>query len=133
MIKNIYNFILTIPDRLYIFPSIINGKKEYFLSSYNYTKNICDKASETTYCIKILVWREFFHLLGSLFFILIAHYANKIFQSTVVGLVILIAVVGWITFQEFYLHPTFYGQHVTKGIIDWLVWVTPIGVYMFCK
>lgn len=132
-IKQIYNFILTIPDRLYLIPSEINGKKEYFLASYNHTKKICQEFAGSGYCREILIWRELFHFLGAIFFIFLSIGLEKIFKTSFAGLIVLGMVVVWITFQEFYLHPTFYSQSFSKGIIDFLVWVVPIALYLFLK
>ncbi len=133
MIKHIYNFILTIPDRLFLLPSKINGENEYFLASYNHTKNLCQQFVGSGYCKKILVWRELFHFLGALLFILVAVAMERVFKSSVPSLVVLGGVIAWITFQEFYLHPTFYNQTFTKGIIDWFVWVVPIVLYLLLR
>jgi len=133
MIKVFYNFVLTIPNRLYIFPSEINGKKEYFLKSYNYTKNLCQEFIGSGYCKEILIWRELFHFLAALFFIALAAGLEKLFKSSTLVFIILGAVVLWITFQEFYLHPTFYDQKFVKGLVDWLVWIIPIAIYFFLK
>lgn len=133
MIKQLYNFILTIPDRLYLLPSEINGKKEYFLTSYNHTKQMCQSVAGTGYCREILVWREIFHALGAVLFIFISIGFERLFKSPVAGFIVLGGVIVWITFQEFYLHPTFYSQTFTKGIIDWMVWLVPIVAYLVLR
>lgn len=133
MIKQIYNFILTIPDRLYLLPSEINGKKEYFLVSYNHTKQMCQNIAGTGYCREILIWRELFHFLGAIFFIFLSIGLEKFFKTPAAGPIVLCGVIAWITFQEFYLHPTFYNQTFTKGFIDWIVWLAPILVYIVLR
>lgn len=133
MIKAIYNFILTIPDRLYLLPSDIDGKRQYFLASYNHTKGLCEEFAGSGYCREILVWRELFHFLGALFCIGIAIALERLFKTPAAGLILLGAVVLWITFQEFYLHPTFYDQKFIKGMIDWLVWIVPIALFLFFR
>lgn len=133
MIKTLYNFLLTIPDRLYMFPSVINGEKQYFLPSYNHTKMLCKEFAGSGYCRKLLLWRELFHVLGALCCIGVAIGLEKLFHSKIPASLFLGTVIAWITFQEWYLHPTFYDQTLIKGLIDWLVWVVPIALYFILK
>ncbi len=132
MIKNLYNFIITIPDRLFIFPSHISGKTVFFRKSYNYVHDTCTlKYGDAYHCTSLLIYREIFHFAGAILIILFSHFiftktGFKIFPIIILGLLTL-----WITFQEFYLHPTFYNQNLYKGIIDWLVWIVPIIIYFY--
>jgi hypothetical protein len=81
---------------------------------------------------KLTLYRELFHFIGSIIFILLATLVSKIFFGSDVALYVLLgAAVVALSFQEFYMHPKMYGQHPRKGIADWLAWVTPIATYFF--
>jgi hypothetical protein len=75
------------------------------------------------------IYRLIFHVIGSLVLISVSHilfiYASKWFP-----VIIFSFLVGWITYQEFYLHPRKYKQKVLIGVVDWLSWVSPFVVYL---
>ncbi len=77
-------------------------------------------------------YREVFHLMGSILFIVAAGlFSQKIFGSNTAVYVLLAAAIVALGYQEFYVHPKHYGQHFMKGVTDWLVWVVPMLVYIF--
>ncbi len=80
----------------------------------------------------LLLYRQLFHFFGSILFIFLATViAEKFLGSDTALYVLFFAAILALTFQEFYLHPRQYGQHLQKGIADWLAWVTPMALYIF--
>ena len=81
---------------------------------------------------KLTLYRETFHFFGSILFIISATFLSKNFFGSEAALYVLLwTAVAALSFQEFYVHPKKYGQHVKKGVIDWFTWVVPIALYVF--
>jgi hypothetical protein len=126
-----YHFLLTVPDRLYPFRREIEGKWVRGQRSYEAAVNdALQKYGLGRLGYKLMLYRETFHFLGSLIFMVVSTLvARDLFGSDAALYVLLIIAVMALSFQEFYLHPKTYGQHAGKGVADWLVWVVPIAVY----
>ena len=76
--------------------------------------------------------REALHFLGSILFIIAAALVTKTFFTTDFAFyALLVAAVVAVTLQEFWLHPKIHGQHHATGIVHWIAWTMPIGVYVF--
>jgi len=73
--------------------------------------------------------RELLHFAGSLALIAIAEFLRGYLHPLSPAFIGL-ALVSWMTYQEFHLHPKKYGQSLVKGIIDWLVWCAPFAAYL---
>ncbi len=74
-------------------------------------------------------WREICHLIGVLLIIFFAHYVlRKISYELILVLFVMFTI--WMTYQEFELHPQKYDQPLWKGVLDWLVWITPLAIYL---
>lgn len=133
MFKKIYNYLLTIPDRLYPF-RVINdeGVILFGQSAYDYEMKRNRRLFGYEFTMrspKVFVYREVFHLLASIFLVYVAHILGKNF-GTLNGIAFIILIVTSISFQEFYIHPKYYHQRTVKTITDWVVWMVPVLVYI---
>lgn len=132
-LKNTYGFCLTIPDRFYPFASEVGGQMVRGRRSYEAAvRRAVKRYGLGSLGLKLALYREVFHLIGSILFITFATLVSKdLFGSDVALYVLLGAAILALGFQEFYVHPKHYGQHVRKGVADWLVWVVPMLIYIF--
>lgn len=128
-----YEFLVTFPDRLYPFANEINGKSIRGIRSYQravaraWRKNGAGRLG-----FKLELYRQTFHFLGSILFIIFSTLAaQNLLGSEAAVYALLFAAIAALTFQEFYLHPKRYKQHFGKGIIDWSFWVVPMLVYLY--
>ena len=122
-----------LPDRLYPFRTQVQGQWVRGVRSYNATfARYQRKYGSGHYGFRLEAYRQLFHLFGSILFLLIAAYLSQsLFGSADAIFVFLVAAVFLISFQEFYLHRRMYQQLWKKGIIDWLAWCLPLGIYFF--
>lgn len=132
--KKIYEYFITLPERLYPFTEV-NEDKEALTgqNAYAFVVRTNRRLYDEVYTFKapkIFVYREFFHLFGSLIAISITNFLITRF-SILNGVVFLAFVVYFISLQEFYIHPKYYKQTMLKSAIDWTVWIVPIVVYIF--
>ena len=123
---------MTLPDRLYPFRNEIEGKWVRGQRSYEQAvKQALEKYGLGRLGYKLMLYRETFHFLGSILFIVSATIISKnLFGSDAALYVLLLAAIVALAFQEFYVHPKSYGQKARKGIADWLVWVAPMVIYL---
>lgn len=130
---NMYLYLVTIPDRLYPFKCQIEGQWVRGRRSYEQAVN----QALQTYGLhrlgfKLMVYRQAFHFLGSVLFIVAATVVSQeLIGSERALYVLLCAAIIALAFQEFYVHPRLYGQRARKGVIDLLAWVTPMALYFF--
>lgn len=133
ILKKFYDYLITFPERLYPFTEVTaGGKKLTGEKAYEYLALKNKEKFDDAYSLqspKLLIWREFFHLSGSIFCVLIAHLMFR-HMSFFNGFAFLGFVIFCIALQEFYLHPHYYGQKFQKGIIDFTVWMVPIFLYI---
>lgn len=131
--RNLYHYFVVLPDRLYPFKCKIGGKIVRGQRSYEQAVNRALKLYGLNRLgYKLTLYREVFHLIGSITFILIATVVSKeLFGSDTALYVLFGAAVVALFFQEFYVHPKFYGQHYQKSVVDWLAWVLPMASYFF--
>jgi len=127
-----YIFFVTLPDRLYPFRSEIEGQWVRGRRSYEAAVNrALEQYGLGRLGYKLTFYREVFHFIGSIMFIFFAALLSQsLFGSGVALYTLLVAAVLALSYQEFYLHPRTYGQHVRKGVTDWLVWVVPMIAYV---
>jgi hypothetical protein len=127
-----YHYLLTIPDRLYPFKCQIEGQWVRGQRSYEAAvKQALVQYGLGRLGYKLMLYRELFHFIGSLLFIVFSTLVAKdLFGSDIALYVLLAAAVLALSYQEFYLHPKSYGQHARKGVTDWLVWVAPMVAYV---
>lgn len=124
-----------IPERLYPFKSNVEGKLVRGIRSYNATNDrIQRKYGNGHLSNKLYAYRQFFHFVGSMLFLVTAAYvSHSIFNSVLALYVFLLVAIFLISFQEFYLHRKMYRQLWKKSVLDWLAWVVPMGVYIFTR
>jgi len=127
----LYHALVVLPDHLYPFKTQIQGQWVRGVRSYNATFARYQKMyGAGHYGFKLDVYRQLFHLAGSILFLTVAAYLSQsLFGSENAIYAFLIAAVVLISFQEFYLHRRMYRQLWKKGIIDWLTWCVPMGIY----
>jgi hypothetical protein len=127
-----YSFVVTIPDRIFPFSSLVNGKKVRWRRSYEYRlANIQKQFGVGRYGMKLGLYREFCHITGAALFILTALFiSNLLFGNKAALPALFIFAMVVITWQEFVLQPRTNNQHLGKGIADWMSWIIPMGVYI---
>ena len=133
LIGNIYWLFVTLPDHFYPFANEINGRRIRGMRSYQKAvARALKKNGAGRMGYKLTLYRQTFHFAGSIIFIVLATFLAKNFFGSEVALYFLLytAIVA-LNFQEFYLHPKRYGQHLKKGVIDWSFWVLPILFYIY--
>ncbi|NNM83941.1 hypothetical protein HKL94_01865 [Candidatus Parcubacteria bacterium] len=131
--RGFYHFLVTLPDRLYPFKTEVQGQWVRGIRSYNTTfARYQRKYGSGHYGFKLNAYRQLFHLAGSILFLIFAAYLSQFFfgGSDALPAFLFIAVL-FISFQEFYLHRRMYQQLWRKGVIDWLTWCVPMGVYFW--
>ncbi|MDB5265262.1 MAG: hypothetical protein JWN64_833 [Parcubacteria group bacterium] len=129
----IYPFLVSIPDRLYPFSTIVEGKRVRWQASYNHALALARKRlGPGHYGYRVLAYRQACHFIGALGVIVVSTFISKeLFGSDVAIYVLLVLAIVAVSYQEFYLHPRYYGQLWRKSVADWLVWTIPIGIYLF--
>lgn len=130
-----YHALVILPDRLYPFKTEIEGQWVRGIRSYNATLARYQRIyGAGRYGFRLDAYRQLFHLVGSILFLIFAAYVSQaLFASANALYAFLIAAVVLISFQEFYLHRRMYQQLWRKGIIDWLAWCIPMGIYFFTR
>lgn len=130
---DLYHALVVLPDRLYPFKTEVEGQWVRGVRSYNATLDRYQRMyGPGRYGFKLDAYRQLFHLTGSILFLASAAYLSQyLFGSTIALYAFLIAAVLFISFQEFYLQRRTYQQLWRKGVIDWIAWCVPIGVYFF--
>ena len=128
-----YRWLVMIPDRLYPFKTDVGGQRVRGIRSYNASlARYQRKYGAGHYGFKLDAYRQIFHLAGSVLYLLVAAYLSQaLFGSERALYAFLAAAVLLISFQEFYLHRRMYRQLWKKGIVDWLAWCVPMGMYLF--
>jgi hypothetical protein len=129
----LYHALVVLPDRLYPFKTEVEGQWVRGVRSYNETLARYQRIyGPGRYGYKLNAYRQIFHLAGSIFFLASAAYLSQsLFGSTIALYAFLFAAVFFISFQEFYLQRRTYQQLWRKGVLDWLAWCLPIGIYFF--
>ena len=132
---SLYHALVVLPDHVYPFKTEVEGQWVRGVRSYNATLARYQQTyGPGHYGFKLDAYRQIFHLTGSILFLISAAYLSEtLFGSTIALYAFLIAAVSFISFQEFYLQRRTYQQLWRKGILDWLTWCVPIGVYFFTQ
>lgn len=130
---HLYNFTVSIPDRLYPFSEEIEGRRVRWHQAY---KRAVERMHETYgyghYGPGLIAYRGVFHLIGALLFILFASLVSReLFGSDVALIVLFILATIALAVQELYIQPRTFGQMRAHAVVDWLSWVVPFGVYLF--
>jgi hypothetical protein len=84
------------------------------------------------YGFRLSAYREIFHIFGAGIVIVLGTVISQAIwgSDTALPLVFVLAMLV-ITYQEFVLQPRTYKQRFGKGVIDWISWITPLGLYLF--
>lgn len=129
----LYHELVMLPDYVYPFKNEVRGHWVRGVRSYNAAlAKYQRKYGAGCYGFKLDAYRQVFHLAGSILFLAIAAYVSQhFFGSSDAMFALLVAAIALISFQEFYLHRRMYQQLWRKGIIDWLTWCIPFGIYFF--
>ncbi len=129
--RSVYEFFVTLPDRFYPFANEINGRRIRGMRSYKKALKIAFKKNGVGRLgYKLEVYRQTFHFIGSVLFIIFATLISQdLFGSEAALYVLLCMAVVALMYQEFYLHPRMYGQRTVKGVVDLFSWITPIVAY----
>ena len=129
----IYQFFITLPDRFYPFRQDVEGQwvrgmRAYEKAAARYER----KYGHGHIGYGLNCYRSCFHVLGSIILIILATLIARDYYGSDAALYTLLAlVVIGMAFQEFYLHPKRFRQLRQKGILDWLSWSVPIGIYLY--
>jgi len=128
-----YEFFITLPDRLYPFAAEIEGKRVRGMLAYKkQLDHILEVYGAGKLGYKLMAYRQTCHFLGSILFILAAAILSHVLFGGTTGLYLMLAAaIVAISFQEFYLHPRRYNQTFRKGVLDWIVWTTPIALVIW--
>jgi hypothetical protein len=119
-----YHFFVVLPDRLYPFRTEIRGTWVRGVRAYNSRlAHAYRQYGRGHYGYALSLYRQAFHLAGSLLLIAISSFLTS-------GFVLALAVIG-IGYQEFFLQRRTYRQLWRKGIADWIVWCAPMGIYFW--
>ena len=131
--RGLYHSLVVLPDRLYPFKTQVGGKWVRGTRSYDAVlARYQRKYGLGHYGYKLGMYRQLFHLVGSILFLIVAAYLSQtLFGRAEAIYVFLVVAVFLISFQEFYLHRRMYQQLWRKGFVDWLTWCMPIGAYFF--
>ncbi len=117
---------------LYAFPAQRGGETLYYSDAYYAELALCESvwgvSGAQLFCTKLLLWREFFHLLGGVIVALVVHWI-RVHLGTRAAVYISASLFIYILIQEFYIHPATHNQIFTKGLLDVLVWSLPATLY----
>lgn len=129
----LYHALVVLPDRLFPFKTEVEGQWVRGIRSYNATLARYQRMyGRGRYGYELGAYRQVFHLAGSILFLFAAAYLSQsLFESTRALYAFLVAAILLISFQEFYVHRRMYQQLWRKGVIDWLAWCVPFGVYVW--
>lgn len=132
LLKRLYLYIESIPDRLYPFTSEIEGRFVRGRESYKKAvENAIEKYGPNSLGYKLQFYRGAWHFLGSVLFIVIATLVSqKLFGSEIALYILLGTAIVALFIQEFISHPNRFQQSRKKGIADWLTWVIPMVLYV---
>lgn len=129
----LYQFIVTIPDRIYPFAEEIEGQKVRFRRAYDSAlARIQAERGYGSYGAWLITYRGACHVVGALLFIGVSTLVSQqLFGSDVAFYVLLILASFALVFQEFVLQPKSHGQMKLHSVVDLMSWVVPFGVYVF--
>lgn len=129
----LYHALVVLPDYVFPFKTNVHGQWVRGIRSYDARLARCErKYGVGHYGYELGTYRQVFHLAGSILFLIVAAYLSQMLFNTSDAMYAFLAIaVGLISFQEFYLHRRMYQQLWKKGIIDWLAWCMPFGIYLF--
>ncbi len=127
-----YQFVVTIPDRIYPFAEEIEGQKVRFRRAYDHAlARIQTERGYGSYGAWLITYRSVCHVVGAILFIGVSTFVSQqLFGSDVALYILLILASFALIFQEFYLQPQSHGQMKFHSAVDLMSWVVPFGVYV---
>ncbi len=128
-----YQFIVTIPDRIYPFAEEIEGQKVRFRRAYDQAlARIQAERGYGSYGAWLITYRGVCHVVGAILFIGVSTFVSKQLFGTDVALYVLLILASLaLVAQEFILQPQTHGQMKIHSVVDLMSWVVPFGVYVF--
>jgi hypothetical protein len=128
-----YSFVKTFPDRMYPFKVEIEGQFVRGRASYELAvSQAWEKFGPHHIGFKLTFYREVFHFVGAIVFIVLMTVLSHQFLNSETALYVLMgSAIAALFAQEFYYHPKYYSQPTIKGVSDWLSWVVPMIAYLF--
>jgi hypothetical protein len=128
-----YQFFKTFPDRMYPFRAEIEGQFVRGRESYELAvTQAWEKYGPHHIGFKLTFYREVFHFMGAITFIVVVTLLSHRFLNSEGALYVLMGcAIAALFVQEFYYHPKYYSQPTIKGVSDWLSWVVPMITYLF--
>lgn len=132
LFKKLYLYCESIPDRLYPFTSEIEGRFVRGRESYmQAVENAIEKYGPNRLGYKLQFYRGACHFIGSVLFIVFSTLiSQKLFGSEIALYILLGTAIVALFIQEFFSHPSRFGQRRLKNFTDWLTWVVPMVLYV---
>lgn len=132
-VNRLYQFTLTIPDRIYPFAEEIEGQRVRFRAAYDRAlARIQEERGYGCYGAWLITYRGMCHVVGAILFIGFSTLVSKqIFGSDVALYVLLVMASIALAAQEFLLQPRTHGQMKMHSVVDLMSWVVPFGIYTF--
>jgi hypothetical protein len=133
VLVNFYGFVVRVPDYLYPFSEIIEGKRVRWKRAYDQALSRMNEIhGRGRSGPRIMLYRSVFHILGSLLFILFATLVSLDLFGNEIALYALFGMAAFaLAYQEFFLQPRTLGQTRLHGMVDLLCWLVPFGVYLY--
>lgn len=128
-----YNFLVTIPDRLYPFAVEVEGQRVRFRRAYDaLLARIQAERGFGSYGAWLITYRGLCHVIGAILFIGFSTLVSqRLFGSDVALYVLLVLASLALAAQEFLLQPRTHGQMKLHSVVDLMSWVLPFGIYTF--
>lgn len=128
-----YQFMVTIPDRIYPFAVEVEGQKVRFRRAYDaLLARIQAERGYGSYGAWLITYRGVCHVVGAILFITVSTFVSKQLFGTDVALYVLLVLASLaLAAQEFWLQPRTHGQMKMHSMVDLMSWVVPFGVYIF--
>lgn len=132
-VLSFYNFLLTIPDRIYPFAVEVEGQRVRFRRAYDaLLARIQAERGYGTYGAWLITYRGLCHVVGAILFIAFSTLVSKqLFGSDVALYVMLVLASIALVAQEFWLQPRTHGQMKLHSVVDLMSWIVPFGIYTF--
>ena len=131
-IIRLYDFVVSVPDRIYPFSEEIEGQKVRFRRAYNAAlARIQEKRGYGSYGAWLITYRSACHVIGAILFISFSTIVSQqLFGSDIALYVLLVLASVAIAAQEFVFHPRTYGQMRLHSTIDLMSWTVPFALYV---
>lgn len=128
-----YDFLVSIPDRIYPFAEEVEGQRVRFRRAYDQAlARVQQQRGYGTYGAWLITYRGVCHVVGAMLFIGVSTFVSKqLFGSDVALYVLLVLASFALIFQEFVLQPKTFGQMKVHSLLDLMSWVVPFCVYVF--